>query len=349
MFNFFDGVTCSKPFWCVPYIGTKRKIAADLLRKMISRHPKTRHLYDLFGGGGAMSSCAAINAPKLQTIHYNEYDVSIYSLTRFLHDWFFYQHPIFRWNGSALPQEFYRWIDKEEFHTFKRSPTHLGGLMRTIWGFGQTFSYLYPDEMAAYKGSVFKYIVNGECKEHLEDLYGFKLPSLSHHVTIDDRRMHFQRYINMKFLGMHKDKFEQTLSHLGLDNVSQVQQVHPLQRLYRMSKCQSFKNFTTITNLSYDEVEIPDRLNTVIYLDPPYRGTAPTGYTCGSALFDYEKFYDWIRNAPFPVYISEYDMPSDFTCVMEINVKVALASYCHDKSARVHLDAVEKLYWNNKY
>lgn len=346
------GVTSSEHFWCVPYVGTKRKIAADLLRKIVSRHPKMTHLYDLFGGGAAMSSCAVTNAPFLKTIHYNEYDVSVYSLIRFMHDWFFYKKPS-RWTGSTLPQEWYRWIDRDEFQAFKRSPTHVGGLMRAVWGFGQMFSYLCPDDMASYKSKVHNFIVDGSCKEELEAIYGFELPNMQHHTLVNDRRLHFQRFINSKLLCLPMAKLEEKLAQFSinanatLDSVHQSQQIHPLQRLYRMSNCQAFTKFTEITNLSYNEVEIPNRPETVIYLDPPYKGTAPTGYSCGSS-FDYESFYDWCRKQPYPVYISEYDMPSDFTCIMEINVKVSLASYCHDKASRVHTDAVEKLFWNGK-
>lgn len=61
----------------------------------------------------------------------------------------------------------------------------------------------------------------------------------------------------------------------------------------------------------YRSVEIPE--NSVIYCDPPYRGT--DGYSTG---FDYEAFYCWAESQSVPVFISEYDMPRDrFRCIAE--------------------------------
>ena len=78
-----------------------------------------------------------------------------------------------------------------------------------------------------------------------------------------------------------------------------------------------------------------------MYADPPYRGVS--GYVSGA--FDHEAFYDWARNAAFPVYISEYSMPEDFTVIWEKPVprlanhlgsdgKVTERLYLHEKWAK---------------
>ena len=61
--------------------------------------------------------------------------------------------------------------------------------------------------------------------------------------------------------------------------------------------------------------------NCVFYLDPPYRNT--TNYN-NKDNFDYEKFYDFIRylSKRNYVFISEYSMPSDFTCIWSKERKV---------------------------
>lgn len=64
---------------------------------------------------------------------------------------------------------------------------------------------------------------------------------------------------------------------------------------------------------NYWEMDIPD--NSLIYCDPPYKGTKE--YVT-SRNFDYEKFYDWCRmmyKKGHTVFVSEYNMPSDFYCV----------------------------------
>jgi hypothetical protein len=63
--------------------------------------------------------------------------------------------------------------------------------------------------------------------------------------------------------------------------------------------------------MSYDQVPVPP--DATVYADPPYIGTA--SYVCGA--FDHTRFYDWLRQTPFPVYVSEYTMPADFVCIAE--------------------------------
>ena len=73
-----------------------------------------------------------------------------------------------------------------------------------------------------------------------------------------------------------------------------------------------------------------------IYCDPPYAGT--TKY---KDEFDHERFYDWCRERKkegHAVFISEYWMPDDFTCVWEKKVNSSLNKDVGSKKA------VEKLF-----
>lgn len=72
----------------------------------------------------------------------------------------------------------------------------------------------------------------------------------------------------------------------------------------------------------YSELDIPK--NSLIYCDIPYKNTKQYSI---SKNFDYEKFYAWCRemkNQGHTVYVSEYWMPEDFTCVWEKSVKTAI-------------------------
>lgn len=65
---------------------------------------------------------------------------------------------------------------------------------------------------------------------------------------------------------------------------------------------------------SYQDLEIPEK--SLIYCDPPYRGT--TGYKMG---FDSGAFWQWCRDKAaegHAVLISEYSAPADFICLLEI-------------------------------
>ena len=87
-------------------------------------------------------------------------------------------------------------------------------------------------------------------------------------------------------------------------------------------------------NASYELLKIP--LNSIIYVDPPYRGT--TKYASG---VDYEELHQWCRDKKAEghrVFISEYQMPDDFICVWK---KPQTSSLTKDTGAKV---AIEKLF-----
>ena len=83
----------------------------------------------------------------------------------------------------------------------------------------------------------------------------------------------------------------------------------------------------------YRKLEIPS--NSIIYCDPPYRGTKEYTY---STSFSYEEFYEWLRQKKkegHTVFISEFEMPEDFICVWEklsrVNIKPTEKFLCKEK------------------
>lgn len=75
----------------------------------------------------------------------------------------------------------------------------------------------------------------------------------------------------------------------------------------------------------YSKMIIPD--NSLIYCDPPYKGTKT--YST-SRYFDYPAFYDWCRTKSkegHTVFVSEYSMPSDFIPVWSKQVTVSVGTY----------------------
>lgn len=77
----------------------------------------------------------------------------------------------------------------------------------------------------------------------------------------------------------------------------------------------------------YREVDIPE--GAVVYCDIPYRGTTQYG---GVGDFDHEAFYEWAKSRPFPVYISEYNMPDDFYRIRAWSKQNTLAGGRHSKA-----------------
>ena len=82
-----------------------------------------------------------------------------------------------------------------------------------------------------------------------------------------------------------------------------------------------FKNITWI-NTDYYNIPFPER--SLIYCDIPYKDTKQYDT---SKNFDYGMFYDWCRAMKedgHTVFISEYQMPSDFKCIWEKEITNAM-------------------------
>jgi len=70
----------------------------------------------------------------------------------------------------------------------------------------------------------------------------------------------------------------------------------------------------------YKNLKIPPA--SIVYCDPPYAGV--TGY---KGSFNHNEFYDWCRLQKakgHTIFISEYRMPKDFKCLIEIKQSVNL-------------------------
>jgi DNA adenine methylase len=73
-------------------------------------------------------------------------------------------------------------------------------------------------------------------------------------------------------------------------------------------------------NLDYKNIDIPK--NSIIYCDPPYKGSRPY---IGDNKINHTEFWDWCRekSKSNTVFISEYEAPEDFTCIWSKEVIVS--------------------------
>lgn len=88
--------------------------------------------------------------------------------------------------------------------------------------------------------------------------------------------------------------------------VPRLQVMDPLQRLERIQNLAKLKRSQKLqkinfTSKSYELLEIQD--NSIVYCDPPYKGTNDYGNK-----FNTEDFLDWADSQKEPVFISEYKM-----------------------------------------
>lgn len=126
----------------MPYMGSKSQIAKYIINFL----PSGKRFVDLFGGGGAMSHCAALSG-KYESVWYNELN-SVVADT--------FRRAI---NGEYSEGVFTpRWISREEFHAKK----DVDGYVKLCWSFGNDGkSYLFSRELEALKRPLFEAVVSG--------------------------------------------------------------------------------------------------------------------------------------------------------------------------------------------
>jgi len=124
----------------IPYMGSKNKIAIDLLREMLKVKPKAKYFYDLFGGGGSMSFTASQIGLKT---HYNELQTSLVNFIDYI---FNRIKKGLKGQYGLFPDDFYNFIDREEFMKLKEEDSIKGQFARICYSFGNNQrTYLFGD------------------------------------------------------------------------------------------------------------------------------------------------------------------------------------------------------------
>ena len=262
----------------LPYMGSKRKIAGRIVDKIQADNPNVKYIYDLFGGGGAVSfECLS----RWMSVTYNELNTGVVELLKKIRD-------------DGITPEFYQWIDRDTFNAHKNDSNWFGGLCKVVWSFGNSQkSYMFGKNIERFKKIGHELIVDKSetARIELSDYLGFDIDtSVFDAESINDRRLNFGSQVRA-----NKKRFD----------LQRLEQLERLQRLQQLERLQL--DGLAILNQSFDEVEITTPINeTVIYLDPPYFNTAKyQEAVCYDALKKY------IDESPYKIYLSsyEYDMP----------------------------------------
>jgi len=298
----------------VPYMGSKNKIAIDLLRKMLEVKPQAKYFFDLFGGGGSMSFTASQIGLKT---HYNELQTS---LVKFIDYIFNRLEKGLKGQYGLFPDDFYNFIDRKEFMKLKTEDSIKGQFARICYSFGNNQkSYLFGDiektKHLAHDVVMFK------CEESLKELNGLLNTNIkiSNLPTWNLRRLDFMKQI--------KDR-----------KYHELEQLEQLQRLQQLEQLERLEPIFTTSNLSYKDIKIntpPEE--TIIYLDPPYRNTAK--YIEGKD-FNYKELDQWFLDNKYTCFMSEYNAPHKV--IFEID-KFSLMDNSQEKKKVVK----EKLFYNN--
>ncbi len=193
-------------------------------------------------------------------------------------------------------------IGRDEFHANKANDAYT----RCIWSFGNNQRhYLFGKHIEDKKRSGHNAVVFGEIDDFAREVLGFN--SWSDVGLSDDSMIKERRLFWRKSCFGNKTR--------GLERLERLEQL----------------SFSTA---DYRQVLI--KKDSVVYCDPPYKGTS----TYSKTPFDYDAFYDWALKSSHPVFISEYDMPGEFK---EIAWKDKKQKLCATKTRRVYR---EKIYAN---
>lgn len=306
------------------YMGSKQGVISSLAMFF----PKSENFYDLFGGGFSVSHFMLLHrSHRHKYFHYNEIQGDLVELI---------QDAI---SGKYSYENFMpEWIDRKTFFSRKDQSAYV----RYLWSFGNHGKgYLFGEDIEPYKRSMHEAVVFSRFDDLARDVFRFsKWPGTVQ--TISDRRLYFRQLIEHY---RRKNQFPAKLvpylpARFGNQKYEQLQRLRRLQQLEGLERLQQLEalqrlNSITLTSRSYESVQIAK--NSVVYCDIPYQGTAEYGQE-----FSHRNFFDWARSREFPVYVSEYNAPSDFKKIYSMDHSKKLAANTNAT------DSTESLFWNGK-
>lgn len=259
----------------IPYKGGKSRIVEKLVCAI--PYKGVDNFYDLFAGGCAVTHKMILDGKYK---HYYANDIDGQGIELFVN----------AVNGKYKNER--RWISRDMFFSLKDNDPYVS----LCWSFGNNQRhYLYSKTIEPYKKachcaivfddfSLFRELcpeVTEACQEALKGI-----------TDIHERRVKFGPTV-VKWLKAY--------------GTADMVAKNPLYNSCHKKKDTRLQRLESLES-DYREVQI--KPNSVIYCDPPYKGTDKYGRNKMIA-FDYDTFYDWCCEQSELVLISEYDMPND--------------------------------------
>ena len=294
----------------LPYMGSKNRIAKQLITEIIWNEPNAKILIDLFAGGCAMSHTALLSG-KFKKVIAND----INAMPKLFKDAI---------KGKYRDEK--RWISRDEFHKLKNTDMYV----KSCWSFGNDGkTYLYGKHLEPYKKAYHYARVLGDFS-----LFNQFAPYIEKELKDNNWR----KYIKTNHERIKQDYSKWLLTDIkysssSLESLERLERLQSLERLERLERLENLSNILEISQGSYKDFKLPKANECVIYCDIPYKGTQEYHHDGKKLEFDYEAFYNWVRDKAkdgYKIYISEYQMPSDFKEILTIDT----SSRLNDKSPK---------------
>lgn len=318
----------------IPYMGSKSTIAEWIVSKI----PRAKHFYDLFGGGFSITHALIERRSKdFEMFHFNEIRPGICELI---------QDAIAgKYNYDGFKPN---WISRDEFHALKEKDAFI----KMCWSFGNNGrDYMFSPEIETYKKSMHQAVVFNQFDDLAKKVFGFS--EFKDGYSINQRRlflrnkMEFYRTTKIPdflfpFLSNSQKKELDKIN--NLKQLQQLQRLEPLERLERLQrlndseKLKSQKSQIIFSQKSFEDIEIEN--DAIIYCDPPYKLTQNYDK---NKNFNYENFLNWAANHKTPILISEYQISDSRFKLFAAKQKRSMLSSNKLNGA---LDKTEKLYAN---
>ena len=265
-------------------MGSKRRLSKEIVDHILTAHPNTKYVWDLFGGGGAISF-EFLQRKQIERVVYNELNTGVVELLRKI-------------KRDGVTPDFYQWIDRDTFHAHKDDDDWFGGLCKVVWSFGNDQkSYLFGKHIEETKRRAHECVVNGMPFE----LDGVSFNAL-HGSSINERRLSFCR--------------------IAVAN----------KKRYDLQKLERLRQLEILNQSAFDVIVDTPVAETIIYLDPPYKGTGKY-----QEDVNHDQLLEYVKNSPHTVYLSSYEF--DLPAVREMKHNTTL-------SQKKNNPTIERLFCN---
>lgn len=239
----------------LPYVGSKKKISKKIVQLIIQNFGKDKTVYDIFGGGGAITAECIINGLD---VRYNDLDKTVVDMLE----------TVLKTDREFLKtllvsrKEFFEILSKEE-------KTAEDNLKLLVNSFGNDRkSYLYNKEASDIKYNLARDIISNH-----DIFYGYKkTETYKRAVTKYNGRMDILNYLHQ------------------LGQLRSLERLQQLERAEDLNQLQQIQGYAIQPFTTFDYKRFSNVTDAIIYLDPPYESTGKYYHENG---MDYKEFYDW--------------------------------------------------------